>query len=297
MSTTLIVFSKDRAMQLDSLLRSVRDHCMGIDRVAVVARTSSDLHRSAYLALAKHFDDVDCILEDTAGLGLALSCAVGAGAVKPHGEPEAQVTRFPLHDHLAFAVDDMLFYRPSDYRFAVRALEAADGFVWSWRLGHPWPAHDPYWVRAPWLPHADYGYLFHTDGSLYRTNEWTCLLDRCFPAWTTMQCTPNDIEGTVAARKAEWIADAGPHLGPPQPTCITWQVNRVQTKYGSPAAEIPETHIDVLAAAYLAGKRVDNERLYTRLQRDALSFNPPGTRPTHIYACEEASRFYASTIR
>ena len=144
---------------------------------------------------------------------------------------------------------------------------------------------------------SDYGYLWHSDGALYRTATYTETLYRFLPDWRTADYTPNDLEAAVAGRKPKWAARVGPHLGPLTPTCITWQLNRVQTRYGSPAAEIPETNTDALAAAYLAGKRVDNEKLYAALRENPLRWNPPGARPTHVYACEEASRFWAGCVR
>ena len=71
----------------------------------------------------------------------------------------------------------------------------------------------------------------------------------------------------------------------------------MQTKYGSPAAETPETNTDALATAYLAGKRVDTDALYGALNANPLRWNPPGARPTPVYACEEASKFWASCVK
>ena len=145
----------------------------------------------------------------------------------------------------------------------------------------------------------DYGYLWHTDGALYKTADYTKMLDQYLPDWRTGAYTPNDLEGLVAARKREWAPHVGPHLGPIKPTCITWQLNLARRDYasGSPAFELPETRLDVLAQAYLEGKRVDNEKLYAALQSDPFRFNQGGDRPTHVRACEEASRFWAECVR
>ena len=319
---TLVVFSKDRAMQLDSLLRSVKDHCTGIDWIAAVVDASSDLHERAYDKLAAEY-------EEPGGFRMLRQRAVGSlgvalGTACKHGE------------HLALAVDDQLFYAPSDFKKAAFSLDEHNAFVWSWRLGLrpnrietercpcPFDEADPHWLcsafdmaferfskklyfNISWAINAtlsanddpNYGYLWHSDGALYRTATYTRMLDAWLPDWRTGDYTPNDLEGLVAGRAARWKPSTGPHVGPLSPTCITWQLNLARRAYasGSPAFELPETRLDALAQAYLDGKRVDNEKLYTALRENPLRFNQPGDRPTHVRACEEASRFWAGCVR
>lgn len=288
---SLIVFSKDRAMQLDSLLHSVEECCDGIDHIDVIARASSDLHVGAYKALMN--DDTvhyDAMVIDGPG----------------NDTPVGQHIDVAIHeaDHVALAVDDMLFYRGSYFTEAAATLEKHDAFVWSWRLGRIADppecgcenTYGPHWTCSPFIDDPDYRYMFHSDGALYRTADYVNMLDKWLPYWRTGTYTPNDLEGAVAVRRREWAPLVGPHVGPLEQTCITWQLNRVQTKYGSPASEIPETNVDALAQAYLEGKRVNNVKLYAMLQENALRFNPPGTRPTHVYASEEASKVWASFI-
>jgi len=285
---TLVVFSKDRALQCDSLLRSVKDHCTGIDKVNVIAYASTALQENAYFEMAHEAPFTE------------LRMQVG----DPLGK---MIDRFAADsDHVALAVDDQLFYAPSDFKKAVETLDEHLGFVWSWRLGH-----DPeftescscvegcyeHWLTTSFTHSPDYSYLWHSDGALYKTSNYVSKLDMYLPDWRTGVYTPNDLEAAVVARKSRWAISAGPHLGPLSPTCITWQLNRVQTKYGSPATEIPETNVDALAKAYLAGKRVNNDALYGALAANPLRWNPPGARPTHVYACEEASRYWASCVR
>lgn len=292
---SLVVFSKDRAMQLDSLLRSVKDHCTGIDRVAILASASSNLHEDTYIKLGEeHIDRQGWTL--TMELGDPLG-----GMVSDVVEGEAFVPAYT-----ALAVDDQLFYAPADFKIAAETLDEHNGFVWSWRLGY-----DPefteecpclvslreHWLTTSFTASPDYSYLFHSDGALYKTANYTHMLDRFLLDWRTGKYTPNDLEAAVAGKRSRWAVSTGPHLGPMKPTCITWQLNRVQTRYGSPAAEIEQTRLNYLALAYLDGRRVDNEKLYEMLRADAQRFNPPGARPTHVYASEEASKFWASAIR
>ena len=287
---SLVVFSKDRAMQLESLLKSVKDHCTGIDHVAVIARASSQLHVDAYMQL-RVTGEYDELVVDGPGNDLPLGHHLDLATVDTV--------------HTALAVDDMIFYRPSDFAKAAATLEEHGAFVWSWRLGRnaapmASPCLEdlaPHWLCSPFVDDPDLQYMFHTDGALYGTVDYVHMLDRWLPDWKTGPYTPNDLEAVVAGQRTQWAASVGPHVGPLNATCITWQLNRVQTKYGSPAAEVPATSVDALARAYLDGKRVENEILYAALQADSLHWNPPGARPTHVYASEEASKFWASCIR
>lgn len=322
---TLVVFSKDRAMQLDSLLRSVKDHCTGIDNVAVIAKASNQFHEMAYAAMDKTFPGPDVVMvlstENTPEhLGAVLGHFLGIaadGRFRPLRDEDAayiDTIRNQQLTHIALAVDDQFFYAPSDFAGAAEALDQQNAFVWSWRLGELEPSKFggnclpgvempspslPHWACSPLVADRDYGYVWHSDGALYKTYNYTQMLDRWLPDWRTGDYTPNDLEGLVAAKRQLWAPRVGPHLGPTKPTCITWQLNLARRDYasGSPAFELSETRLDALAAAYLAGKRVDNEQLYAALREDPLRFNLPGDRPTHVRACKEASRFWASAIR
>lgn len=273
----------DRAMQCESLLRSLRDHATGIDRTVVIARATSLLHQEAYTALKTEHSECRVVSD-------VLGCSVHLAQVLEDGP-----------DHVALAVDDQLFYRQSDFAHAVKELDSARGFVWSWRLGekpNTTQNRGAFWQCSPPIDDVDYGYLFHSDGAVFHANEYTALLDRFLPGWRNNALIPNNLEGHVAACYPQWCADVGPHIGPLKPTCITWQINKEVTtrEYGAPWITIPETELDVLAQAFLAGKRVDNQALYADLSW-VTRFQKSGDGPTHVTACAEASRFYATMIR
>lgn len=279
-------------MQLDSLLRSVKDHCTGVS-VNVIAKASNKLHIDAYTRL---LTDSDHLFE---------SMSVSGPDGGPHLGHELDVAITDA-EYTALAVDDQLFYAPSDFKIAAETLDEHLGFVWSWRLGYDVDFTEAcpclvggmeHWLTTSYVQSPDYSYLFHSDGAIYKTERYIQMLDRFLPDWRTGAYIPNDLEAAVAGQRPVWAATVGPHLGPPKPTCTTWQLNRVQRRYGSPAAELPETQTDILARAYLDGRRVDNKKLYAAMSRDAQQFNPPGARPTHVYASEAASKFWASAIR
>lgn len=286
-------------MQLDSLLRSIKDHCSGVERVVVIANSSSAIHTRAYLRLL-----------DEHGGGHIIDALAWDAPIPPPSKPRdpfwdkvrkavpgplgIELSRLlPTTGYVGFAVDDMVFFRPSNYTLAAAALEGMKAFVWSWRYG----VSRPNAVRAGidfWRGPA--GYAWHVDGSLYRVSDYRAMLDRFYSEWREAK-TPNDLEGTVAARANEWSAGLT-HLGPLMATCMTWQVNQAHATLGvrrAPFAVVAETELDTLAQAYLDGKRVDNTALYADTSWTTRFQKRPGQ--THVEACEEAAAFYASLIR
>lgn len=283
---TLIVFSKDRAMQLDSLLRSVKDHCTGIDSIWVVMKSSNELHFLANNRVCVEHQIVKghpaiTLLEqedDLGGLGWHMAWAL----------KEAQT------GHTAFAVDDMIFYRPSDFSRAAGVLDSVPAFVWSWRYG----ADRPHSVRAGFdFWRGPGGYAWHVDGSLYRTTDYVRTLSEFYPDWRAAVQTPNDLEGVVASQM-DARNNTLVHVGPLEATCMTWQINQAHATTGvtrAPFVAIPETQLDALAEAYLAGRRVDNAKLYADLSWTTRFQKRAGQ--SHVEACVEAAMFYASLIR
>jgi hypothetical protein len=286
--TTVVVFSMNRALQCDSLLQSLRDQATNINRVAVIARATTPEHRAAYDLLQERFPAHLIVFEDRYDSCSALLAQVIQDA-----------------DHVCLTVDDQLFYAPSDFKRAVETMTHTGGFVWSWRLGekagfhkvHAVPNAFTYWSCPAHNDDPDYGYVWHSDGAIYRRRDYEALLDRYLPRWQGRPLIPNDLEAGVASMRFQWARVVGPHIGPANPTCITWQINKQTSteKYGAPWAEVSETTPDALAGAYLGGKRVDNEKLYggTWISR----FCPPGSMPTHVAATPAAALFYASLIK
>ena len=56
--TDIVVFSYDRPMQLDALLRGVKNHVTGTNKISVIYRASGDEFSSAYSEIRKEFSTV-----------------------------------------------------------------------------------------------------------------------------------------------------------------------------------------------------------------------------------------------
>ena len=279
MSTVAIIFSMDRALQCDALVRSLRDHASNLDEMVVIWKASSELHRRAYEQMA---------IESSAIF------------VRQIDQPLGQLVYESVqgHTHVCLNVDDQIYFRSTDFAHATRW-----GFVYSWRLGHMPGVTQSLKGRA-WSCKAardlHYGYVWHTDGAVYRVQNYISVLDQWVPHWRTNPALiPNDLEQGPAASREKWSAEAG-HFGPLEATCMTWQINKEKTtkgRYGAPWFEIPGlTDLDTLAYKFIEGKRVVNEILYAD-QSWTRRFQQPGSSPTHVRACAEASQFFASCIR
>lgn len=263
----VIVFSKDRPFQCESLVRSLRDQATGIDEIVVVASATLPGAREGYVVLEREsrcrliFERSSCVRELPA--------------------------LFTDADFVGLAVDDQTFFRPSDYGLASRALVEDEAFLWSWRLsGKVGTTEDRgSWWRCTQGAPGPYGYLFHTDGSLYEKKALVRFLDRAIPTWRFSEYTPNDFEGRAVGYAI------GRHVGPFEKTCVSFQLNKVTSAAAAraPWFSMPETQTEALVDAFLAGRRFDNETFYR--------VAPGWARETHVSATREAAEFYASLIR
>jgi hypothetical protein len=58
-----IVFSRDRAMQLDGFLKSVRQHTPAYTKVTALCKPTSERHRESYFALRSSHPEVQWVHE------------------------------------------------------------------------------------------------------------------------------------------------------------------------------------------------------------------------------------------
>lgn len=279
-----VVFSMDRAMQCDSLLRSMYANCVGLDRIVVIARATSDLHATAYDRLSERLSPPFEVHFETRGASVHLADAIEGAS------------------HVCINVDDQFYYNKADFGWAARVLDAEQAFVFSWRLGaHATHAPLADFGQLAWRcnsnadPAGDYGYVFHSDGALYDAGVYKAHLNLALPDWQQKAYIPNalEAEGVARTRMAGFR-----HVGPVEPSCITWQLNKQSTTkglYGAPWVSVPETELDAMAQAFLAGKRVDNDRLLA--DKSWIRRFTTGTSRRHVRACGEAAQFYAGLIR
>lgn len=192
--TIALIFSKDRAMQLQGTIESFLLHCRDEDAVdfVVLYKVSNGLHRGQYDELKKKFSQVSFIEENdfrSQVLSVLQKC-----------------------DYVLFLVDDNIFVRP----FSVQDMSGAlgrekDTAGFSLRLGrntgYCYPLSSPqalpafreigggilkyYWPGSQ----CDFGYPLEMSSSVYRCREILQLLGRVEFA------NPNRLEGIMDLNK------------------------------------------------------------------------------------------------
>ena len=196
-ATCTMIFSKDRAMQLDCTLRTLHLLCRDIDQAAVrvLYTTSSDLHERGYQKLREEFRSVGFIEE------------------KAFKKDLLSVLR--SYEYVLFLVDDCIFVREftiADVANALARRESAIGF--SLRLGrnttycymHERSQSMPAFINVSdrmlafdWTAsELDFGYPLELSSSVYRVSHILPLLNRLDFK------NPNTLEASLDANKSAY---------------------------------------------------------------------------------------------
>jgi len=280
-----VVFSRDRAMQLDALLRSFLHRCTdsSFAELHVLYATSSPRDARQYAALEKFWQ---------ARLPVTFHAerAFRADLLHVLAIPESTAGRSGAsrRDLVLFVVDDNLFVRPFSLEQAGAALRRhrrAIGF--SLRLGRnttrsypldaaqslpPFTPVEPGVLAFDWTrAEADFGYPLELSSSIYRARTVAGLLS------SEDFTNPNTLELFMATAATGFRGKTRERqlLCFEQSVAFCNAVNRVQTTYPNRAGDSPSMSAAALADAFDAGLRIDV---------DALSDFTPG-------ACHEEVPF------
>ena len=282
-----IIFSYDRPIQLQGLCQSILDNTdLQPANLWCLCRSSSTRYQSAYDKVGQEVG-VRIVHENRVIPGLDLRQVYQLATRLPRGRRSisAQIYRLTTTtslprrvleltsdvDYVSLAVDDMVYFKDTSFALATSVLsDNPDVCLWSWRIGvdrYPSPdlvVQDGYWT----IPHRrtpiPYGYIFHTDGSVFRRADLATWLD-ALPKSQTL--TLNMVEGELwklYRNEPERFNLGKLHAGSLEQKCVTWQINRV-----SPSAVAKfhaETYSDphYLQGRYWAGARLDYSTLYGR---------------------------------
>lgn len=261
-ATVRIILSKDRAAQLDLLLRSLERNAPP-EPTAIIYRTSNGLHALGYRKLfEEHRGTANWLYPD-------------------HGNFEQHVKGLVSTDHVdsfvTFLCDDDILYRP--------LVPNTDPFRWiadgdpllcaSLRLGAntvrqypsdlpqeiPWPTVGDMgrWMAWPWengddVEH-DFGYPGSLDGHTFRTADLRKMLDgRKFPNPTALECAL--VEG------CNELADERPLMACyPHSVLVGNPINRVSEQSGVRFGTTFPVTADECNRRFLAGERIDLDAL------------------------------------
>ncbi len=250
-ATCGVVFSKDRAMQLDATLKSFFGCCTDASSAAlnVIYASSDKFHEDQYRELAREYPTVNFVREKNFRADFLARIA---------GAPE-----------LLLLVDDNIFVKPfclADARAALEQNEDAIGF--SLRLGrnttHCYPLDRAQSVPefknvAPgvakffWL-HAegDFGYPLEVSSSLYRSRDLVPVLAKAEFS------NPNSLEGQLAYGVARFRDSHPTLLCFEQSVTFCNPVNKVQTVAAANRAGNQDDYsASNLSMRFAAGQRIN----------------------------------------
>jgi hypothetical protein len=250
----VIVFSKDRPLQLDAALRSMRDTCRDPERldIRVIAVASDDATALAYATLSRE---------------LPYATIVPERGFKPTLVESLRNSR-----HVLFVVDDTLFVRDWSAGDALDALNAdPDALGVSLRLGlnttycysldaeqaaPPMTRASDAWVSYAWeSAEHDFGYSLEVSTSIYRTSDLWPLIEQ------GNYTSPNSFEQMLASARPA----AGRHrprlLCAPISIAFCAPMNRVQETHQNRHSGREELSAAALRDLFVAGRRIDTDAM------------------------------------
>lgn len=222
-----IIFSKNRAAQLDLLLRSLERHSPE-EETAILWYATTDRFLRGYLTMRSYAPNAMTTSDEfDANLRLALARA------------GRYVTFFCDDDVVMRPIPDMSLFLADD-----RVL------TFSWRLS----SAESTWEWVP-LPRTDHGYPGSIDGHTFRTRDIEAMIANDHIA------NPTILE-TALARECERFAVRRPLMAAwHEQLLVSVPVNRVSELSGCPYGERhPQSAAD-LNDRFLAGGRIDLDQL------------------------------------
>lgn len=228
-----VVFSRDRAAQLDLLIRSL-DTFLVPEPTRVIWVASNDFYRAAYAEVTIDPE------QEPDGFNQALHAALSAS------------------ETVTFLCDDDVVYRPCTIDPAVR-LADPKVLTFSLRLGRgnkqqPLPAGFPRWQWWP-LPRHDFGYPASVDGHTFRTDDVLAVLGN------TAVSDPTWLETVLARRIANIAGDRPLMESPTEQVLVGVPVNRTSPSSGVAHGEHHPQPLADLNERFLAGERISLDAL------------------------------------
>lgn len=256
----VLIFSKNRACQLDSLLRSLRDNLSGpCERIYIVYKATGGPFREGYQKLiAKGIQDNIRWIEETSFKNDIITI----------------LQKLSKKSYLMFLVDDNIMYRPFGF-FQITPFFGKRHLFISLRCSREYkddirPKFLKTEKRLEWrwtfhsAPRGKWNYPFSLDGNIYRTG----LMSRLFASLDFK--APNSLES--ALHSARWkfnVRWRNKALAPLESVVFNNPLNKVQTEgetwhRGLTAEQLNDKYRD--------GFMIDNRPLYSA-RPDSAHFN------------------------
>lgn len=281
----IIVFSYNRALQLDGTIKSFLLHCKDfhLSKILIIYKTSTSLHYLQYQELISEYakypeiefieeslfklDTIKSILCNNKFCDYLIRLVLALKATKPF---KLVIPFLSKNAYVGFLVDDNLFVEDFNLSSIIEALEEnQDAIGFSLRLGkntrYCYPLDKsqmlPEFVnlknqllKYKWVDaDTDFGYPLELSSSLYRTKEIMYLLLRL------RYDNPNSLEGLIANNACTY--------GARYPFLICFEnsvtfcnpINKVQNINQNRSGKIENLQSDELANKFQAGYRINVE--------------------------------------
>jgi len=252
-SVAAVIFSKDRAMQLDAALRSLWRCCTDATSmtIKVIYFASSALHNDQYEKLKQAY--------------------LSAQFIPEKNFKDDLLAALSQHDYVMFLVDDNMFVKDFKLADAVSSLEqCSNALGFSFRLGENTrycymlgrqqnlPAFDhldKIILRYNWTTaELDFGYPLELSSSLYRVKDIMPLLDRIDFK------NPNTLELQLEMNKSAYASAKPALLCFDQSVAFCNPVNMVQTMWANKSGKNIDYTPEKLSALFAQGYRIDVDR-------------------------------------
>lgn len=270
---TTIIFSKDRPLQLDLCLKSIKKNLVGSDAITVtVIENYSEKYLGALETLQSEYPEVNFIKQYDSDLFKCIWVYLST-----------QQAHFPV----AFFTDDGILFKEQDVRAICKVMESTDCVTYSMRMGlnvvrrehqgrsfpdricsSPEKSHMDqenrvlYWLKTAKNYGNYWSYSHSVDGHVFRYEDifdWT-------DALATLSChkkikckTPNDYESGL---QMFWCSTMPCMSGPLQSCYVNSPNNRVSGNFEDNSSG--DTHYcspDELLRLYEQGKRIDPSKI------------------------------------
>jgi hypothetical protein len=241
---TCIVFSKDRAMQLDACLRSIKRYAPYIGPIVVVYRTTTSSFEAGYATLDR--GERTTLMRQSSSFRADV-----VEALKSAGE------------YVIFHTDDDVFFRPS----LLRPILNDDFAAFSLRLGlnttychtrnrsQVLPALKRSGALLAWNwsdARDDFSYPMSLNGHLFRTSLVKRMLARAHFS------NPNELEDELHLRRylaPRWM------LACQASSVVSIPINIVTATHTNRSGSDPALAVEELNKRFLAGERIDLEAM------------------------------------
>jgi len=250
---TGLIFSKDRAMQLDALLNSIYAHCRNVREIdlQVLYITSDAFHDKQYQTLSGIYNNVIFIRE--------------------HHFKAQVLSATAQYGYVLFMVDDSVFVRDCSIDSLVSHLKANnDALGFSLRLGKNTTYNYPRDIsqtlprftviggdvlKFDWTAaEGDFGYPLELSSSLYRTDDIFPLLQQIEFA------NPNTLEGNMAASTHSYSNSKNSLLCGSKSIAFSNPANIVQNVCQNRVGKKQQYSTHELGLMFEQGYRIDTEK-------------------------------------